>query len=206
MSLLSCARCRNWGSNRRIRKGTGEGDDVKRAMPITALFLDIGGVLFTNEWDQQARERAAETFDLDLDEMEDCHDLIVGTHDMGKLTLEQCLSRAVFYQKRPFARSRFRARAPNQVWSLDFVADLLAEGWRGLRSGGGRFEHRPPEMVGRYRRALYRRPSSASGPAGEEDRLHGLYPGRQRDCRAGVQSPGCTSSERDLCAHWHLGW
>jgi putative hydrolase of the HAD superfamily len=77
-------------------------------MPITALFLDIGGVLLTNGWDHQARKLAAKTFDLDLDEMEDRHHLTFDTYEVGKLTLEQYLSRVVFYQKQPFTRGQFR--------------------------------------------------------------------------------------------------
>ncbi len=77
-------------------------------MPITALFLDIGGVLLTNGWDHNARELAAKTFDLDLAEMEDRHHLTFDTYEEGKLTLEEYLGRVVFYQKRPFTRDRFR--------------------------------------------------------------------------------------------------
>jgi putative hydrolase of the HAD superfamily len=77
-------------------------------MPITALFLDIGGVLLTNGWDHHARELAAKTFDLDLAEMEDRHHLTFDTYEEGKLTLEEYLGRVVFYQERPFTRDRFR--------------------------------------------------------------------------------------------------
>ena len=77
-------------------------------MPITALFLDIGGVLLTNGWDHNARELAAKTFDLDLAEMEDRHHLTFDTYEEGKLTLEEYLGRVVFYQKRPFTRDGFR--------------------------------------------------------------------------------------------------
>jgi putative hydrolase of the HAD superfamily len=77
-------------------------------MPITALFLDIGGVLLTNGWDHNARKLAAKTFDLDLAEMEDRHHLTFDTYEEGKLTLEEYLGRVVFYQKRPFTRDRFR--------------------------------------------------------------------------------------------------
>jgi len=38
---------------------------MKRAIPITTLFLDIGGVLLTNGWDHHARKRAATKFKLD---------------------------------------------------------------------------------------------------------------------------------------------
>jgi hypothetical protein len=38
---------------------------MKRAIPITTLFLEIGGVLFTNGWDHHARKRAAANFKPD---------------------------------------------------------------------------------------------------------------------------------------------
>jgi putative hydrolase of the HAD superfamily len=81
---------------------------MKRVRPITALFLDIGGVLLTNGWDHQARELAAKAFVLDLDEMEARHHLTFDTYEVGNLTLEEYLNRVVFYQKRPFTRGRFQ--------------------------------------------------------------------------------------------------
>ena len=81
---------------------------MKRAIPITTLFLDIGGVLLTNGWDHQARLRAARNFKLDLAEMEDRHHLTFDTYEEGKLTLEEYFDRVVFYQKRPFSRALFR--------------------------------------------------------------------------------------------------
>jgi putative hydrolase of the HAD superfamily len=81
---------------------------MKRAIPITTLFLDIGGVLLTDGWDHHARKRAAANFELDLAEMEDRHHLTFDTYEEGKLTLEEYLSRVVFYQKRQFTRAQFR--------------------------------------------------------------------------------------------------
>jgi HAD superfamily hydrolase (TIGR01509 family) len=81
---------------------TGESDR------ITCAFLDIGGVLLTNGWDHQARERAAAKFKLDLAEMEDRHHLTFDTHEEGKLTLEEYLSRTVFWEQRPFTQAQFR--------------------------------------------------------------------------------------------------
>ena len=81
---------------------------MKRAVPITTLFLDIGGVLLTNGWDHHARKRAATHFKLELAEMEDRHHLTFDTYEEGKLTLEEYLGRVVFYQKRPFTRAQFR--------------------------------------------------------------------------------------------------
>ena len=81
---------------------------MKRAIPVTTLFLDIGGVLLSDGWDHHARKRAATNFKLDLAEMEDRHHLTFDTYEEGKLTLEEYLGRVVFYQKRPFTRAQFR--------------------------------------------------------------------------------------------------
>ncbi len=77
-------------------------------MPITTLFLDIGGVLLTNGWDHRARKRAAANFKLEWAEMEDRHNLNFATYEEGKLALDEYLGRVVFYQKRSFTRVQFR--------------------------------------------------------------------------------------------------
>jgi putative hydrolase of the HAD superfamily len=81
---------------------------MKRPLPFTTLFLDIGGVLLTNGWDHHARKRAAKNFKLKFAEMEERHHLTFDTYEEGKLTLEEYLARVVFYQKRSFTRTRFR--------------------------------------------------------------------------------------------------
>jgi putative hydrolase of the HAD superfamily len=81
---------------------------MKKATPITTLFVDIGGVLLTDGWNHHARKRAARTFKLALAEMEDRHHLTFDTYEEGKLTLEDYLNRVVFHQKRPFTRAQFR--------------------------------------------------------------------------------------------------
>ena len=81
---------------------------MNRAVPITTLFLDIGGVLLTNGWDHHARRRAATHFQLKWAEMEARHQLNFDTYEEGKLTLEEYLGRVVFHQKRPFTRAQFR--------------------------------------------------------------------------------------------------
>lgn len=81
---------------------------MKRTIPITTLFLDIGGVLLTDGWDHHARKRAATTFKLEWAEMEARHQLNFATYEEGKLTLEEYLSRTVFYEERPFTRDQFR--------------------------------------------------------------------------------------------------
>jgi putative hydrolase of the HAD superfamily len=81
---------------------------MNKKLPITALFVDIGGVLLTNGWSNESRKRAAKMFGLDFDEMEDRHHLTFDTYEEGKLTLDEYLSRVVFYQKRSFTRAQFR--------------------------------------------------------------------------------------------------
>ncbi len=75
---------------------------------ITTLFLDIGEVLLTNGWDRSMRMKAAETFHLDFEEMNERHHLTFDTYEDGKLTLYEYLSRVVFYEKRSFTREKFR--------------------------------------------------------------------------------------------------
>jgi putative hydrolase of the HAD superfamily len=75
----------------------------------TTLFLDVGGVLLSNGWDRQARERAVKAFALDATDLEDRHHLTFDTYEAGKLTLEEYLSRVVFYRERSFTREQFRS-------------------------------------------------------------------------------------------------
>ncbi len=79
------------------------------AAPITALFLDVGGVLLTNGWDREARQRAAKNFGLDYAEMDERHQLTFDTYEVGKLNLDEYLNRVIFYQKRAFSREDFKA-------------------------------------------------------------------------------------------------
>lgn len=75
---------------------------------ITALFLDIGGVLLSNGWDYKFRQRAIAHFHLDADEFEERHMLMSVTHEEGKITLNEYLDRVVFYTKRDFTYDDFK--------------------------------------------------------------------------------------------------
>jgi len=80
-----------------------------RPVPITCIFVDIGGVLLTNGWDHLARKRAAKHFKLGWAEMDERHRLNFEVHEQGRLSFEDYLSRVVFYEKRPFTRAEFRS-------------------------------------------------------------------------------------------------
>jgi len=75
---------------------------------ITTIFLDIGNVLLTNGWDRRMRQEAAAKFGLDSDEMNERHHLTFDTYEEGKLSLEDYLSRLVFYEDRAFTREDFK--------------------------------------------------------------------------------------------------
>lgn len=83
---------------------------MNRSIPITTLFVDIGGVLLTNGWDRHARRRAAVHFKLEpeFDALEDLHHLMFATYEQDEFTLEEYLSRTVFHKVRPFTREQFR--------------------------------------------------------------------------------------------------
>jgi putative hydrolase of the HAD superfamily len=104
---------------------------VKKSLPVTTLFVDVGGVLLTNGWDQLARKRAAKHFKLDWAEMDQRHRLVFETHEEGKLSFEEYLGWVVFFEKRPFTRTQFRdfmfAQSKPYPKMLDLVAQLKAE-------------------------------------------------------------------------------
>jgi putative hydrolase of the HAD superfamily len=62
---------------------------MTKTIPITTLFLDIGGVLLNDGWDHLARRRAAKHFGLDRAEMEQRHNLNFNIYEEDKLTLDE---------------------------------------------------------------------------------------------------------------------
>jgi putative hydrolase of the HAD superfamily len=81
---------------------------MKKIIPVKTLFLDVGGVLLTDGWQRESRMKAAVKFGLDHNEMEERHHITFDTYEEGKLTLDEYLTRVVFYQKRQFTRAMFR--------------------------------------------------------------------------------------------------
>jgi len=81
---------------------------MKKSNSITALFLDIGGVLLTDGWSHGASKLAAKIFNLDLKELNKRHTEVLDTYELGKLTLKEFLDRTVFYEKRSFTPAQFR--------------------------------------------------------------------------------------------------
>jgi putative hydrolase of the HAD superfamily len=92
---------------------------------ISTLFLDIGGVLLTNGWDHNIRQKAAQTFGLDYDEMNERHHLTFDTYEEGKLSLYDYLKRVIFYEERPFSLEEFRAFMFEQSQPSQEMIDLV---------------------------------------------------------------------------------
>jgi putative hydrolase of the HAD superfamily len=101
--------------------------------PITDLFLDIGGVLLTNGWDDAIQKRTADQFGLDYDEMHERHHLTYETYEEGKLNLDEYLNRIVFYQERSFSREEFKAFMFAQSQPFPEMLELM----RGLKAKYG---------------------------------------------------------------------
>jgi putative hydrolase of the HAD superfamily len=100
---------------------------MREATPIACVFVDVGGVLLTDGWDQHARKRAARTFKLKWAEMEERHLLMFETYEAGKLTLEEYLGQLVFYQRRAFTRAQFRRFMFAQSKPYPEMIELMAE-------------------------------------------------------------------------------
>jgi len=76
---------------------------------IKVIFSDIGGVLLTNGWGHQSRQKAAQTFGFDYDEMNTLHEFIFNVYEIGKISLDTYLDRVLFYEPRDFTREDVKA-------------------------------------------------------------------------------------------------
>jgi len=81
---------------------------MKKAMGITCMFLDIGGVLLNDGWSHISSKLVAKAFGLNLEELNKRHNDALDTYELGKLTIEEYLSLVVFHKKRPFTQAQFR--------------------------------------------------------------------------------------------------
>ncbi len=98
---------------------------MKKKLPITTIFTDIGGVLLTNGWDRGSRRRAIDLFRLDPEETEERHHLTFDTYEVGKITLDEYLNRVVFYKKRSFSRTSFKQFMFSQSKAFPEMLQLL---------------------------------------------------------------------------------
>jgi len=74
---------------------------------IKTLFLDIGGVLLTNGFDRQIREKALKKFNLDEQKFNPLNKKYYDLHEQGKIDLKTYLKKTIFYKKRSFSEAEF---------------------------------------------------------------------------------------------------
>jgi putative hydrolase of the HAD superfamily len=75
---------------------------------ITALFWDVGGVLLSNAWDHEQRQRTLKQFNVDEVEFESRHEMLVSSFERGKISLQEYLERTIFYRSRTFTLQAFK--------------------------------------------------------------------------------------------------
>jgi len=101
---------------------------MKKIIPVTTLFLDIGGVMLSNGWGHESRRSAAHVFNLDFDEMDELHHVIQITYEEGKITLSEYLKRVVFYQKRSFTIDQFHdfmfSQSTANIEMIEYIRQL----------------------------------------------------------------------------------
>lgn len=99
-------------------------------MGLTTIFFDIGGVLLTDGWGHDSRRAAAEKFGLDWDEYSERHEKVAHAIETNRMSLDQYLTRAVFYRPRPFNREDFRssiyAQSEPKTGSIQIARQLAA--------------------------------------------------------------------------------
>jgi len=76
---------------------------------IRHIFFDIGGVLGSNGWDHEQRDRAVQQFDLNAEDFEWRHKEVVAEWEEGRITIDEYLEIAVFHTERTFSRDEFVA-------------------------------------------------------------------------------------------------
>ncbi len=74
---------------------------------IKHIFFDIGGVLGSNGWDHEQRERAVKQFQLNEEDFEWRHKEVVAEWEEGRITMDEYLDIAVFHTARTFSHDEF---------------------------------------------------------------------------------------------------
>jgi putative hydrolase of the HAD superfamily len=75
---------------------------------VNTLLWDVGGVVLTDGWDQAIRRKAAEQFELDVEDFQERHKRVEAIFETGRLSLGQYLYQTVFYRPRPFTINQFK--------------------------------------------------------------------------------------------------
>jgi putative hydrolase of the HAD superfamily len=96
---------------------------------VRVIFLDIGGVLLSNGWGHQSRQKAAQKFGLDFEEMNTLHNFIFNVYEINSITLDEYLDRVVFNHPRDFTKEDFKTFMFAQTVELPEMLSWLKE-WK----------------------------------------------------------------------------
>ncbi len=96
---------------------------------VKIIFLDIGGVLLSNGWGHDSRQKAAQTFGLDYTEMDILHHFIFNVYEIDSITLDEYLDRVVFNHPRDFTKEDFKTFMFAQSTELPDMLQWLKE-WK----------------------------------------------------------------------------
>ncbi|MEO6347412.1 MAG: HAD-IA family hydrolase [Aquaticitalea sp.] len=75
---------------------------------IKVVFMDIGGVLLTNGWGHESRQKAAKKFGFDYEEMNILHNFIYNVFEIGSISLDEYLDTVLFHTARDFTKTEFK--------------------------------------------------------------------------------------------------
>ena len=74
---------------------------------IKHIFFDIGGVLGSNGWDREQRDKAVGRFGLDPEDFQCRHEEIAGAWEEGRIGIDEYLAITVFSKPVDFTREEF---------------------------------------------------------------------------------------------------
>jgi putative hydrolase of the HAD superfamily len=77
-------------------------------LEVQVVFFDIGGVLLSNGWGHESRQKAAKFFCLNYDELDILHNFIYNVYEIGKISLDDYLDTVVFNLPRDFTKNEFK--------------------------------------------------------------------------------------------------
>jgi len=75
---------------------------------LKILFFDIGGILLSNGWGHESRQKGAEKFGLDIEEVTALHNFIFNVYEIGSISLNDYLDTVIFNHPRNFLREDFK--------------------------------------------------------------------------------------------------
>lgn len=93
------------------------------------LFLDIGGVLLTNGWAHESRQKAAAHFGFDYTEMNTYHEMVFDIYEQGSVSIDYYLDTVLFYKPQPFSKEDFIEFMYQQSQELPQTPQWLIE-WK----------------------------------------------------------------------------